>query len=174
MHLAMAAEWFPLLGLISTMAGILRRFGNVPPNAQFDVMVRLYAPAFTATGSGLFAALVNILPTWIVLVGRDLIRTLSGQAPAPASVESHNDRKSPRSGFAGRPPVRRGARARNASPQHGATLHPLMDVLILFFCIFLMMPAVKRTVEAEVGATTPSQEKQASLERREQAVKQKD
>ena len=27
-------------------------------------------------------ALINILPTWIVLIGRDLIRTLSGEAPA--------------------------------------------------------------------------------------------
>ena len=90
MHLALAAEWFPLLGLIGTVAGILQTFGNMPPNAKFDEIVRLYAPALTATGSGLFAALVNILPTWIVLVGRDLIRTLSGAAPAPASVESHN------------------------------------------------------------------------------------
>ena len=51
---------------------------------------------------------------------------------------------------------------------------PLIDVLILLFCIFLMMPAVKRTAEAEVGATAPSQEKQAELERREQAVQQKE
>ena len=51
---------------------------------------------------------------------------------------------------------------------------PLIDVLILLFCIFLMMPAVKRTVEAEVGATAPSPEKQAELERREQAVQQKE
>ena len=87
-HLAQAAEWFPLLGLIGTVAGILQTFGTMPENAKFDAIVRLYAPALTATGSGLFAALVNILPTWIVLVGRDLIRTLSGAAPASAPAES--------------------------------------------------------------------------------------
>ena len=32
---------------------------------------------------------------------------------------------------------------------------PLIDVLTLLFCIFLMMPAVKKTTEAEVGATAP-------------------
>jgi hypothetical protein len=90
MHLAQAAEWFPLLGLIGTVAGILQTFGTMPENAKFDAIVRLYAPALTATGSGLFAALVNILPTWIVLVGRDLIRTLSGAAPASAVVESRD------------------------------------------------------------------------------------
>ena len=89
-HLAQAAEWFPLLGLIGTVAGILQTFGNMQKGAEFDEIVRLYAPALTATGSGLFAALINILPTWIVLIGRDLIRTLSGEpsaepaaAPAP-------------------------------------------------------------------------------------------
>jgi len=92
-HLAQAAEWFPLLGLIGTVAGILQTFGNMPENAKFDAIVRLYAPALTATGSGLFAALVNILPTWIVLVGRDLIRSLSGAAPAPALVESRDGRE---------------------------------------------------------------------------------
>ncbi len=81
-HLAQAAEWFPLLGLIGTVAGILQTFGTMPEDAKFDAIVRLYAPALTATGSGLFAALVNILPTWVVLIGRDLIQTLSG-APAP-------------------------------------------------------------------------------------------
>ena len=80
-HLAQAAEWFPLLGLIGTVAGILQTFGTMRRGAEFDEIVRLYAPALTATGSGLFAALVNILPTWIVLIGRDLIRSLSGEAP---------------------------------------------------------------------------------------------
>ena len=32
----------------------------------------------TATGSGLFMALMNILPTWIVNAGRDLILLLAG------------------------------------------------------------------------------------------------
>src|SRR5947209_11889991 len=87
MHLAQAAEWFPLLGLIGTVAGILQTFGNMKKGAEFDEIVRLYAPALTATGSGLFSALINILPTWVVLIGRDLIRTLSGEAPAePAAA----------------------------------------------------------------------------------------
>jgi MotA/TolQ/ExbB proton channel family len=89
-HLAQAAEWFPLLGLIGTVAGILQTFGTIQEDAKFDVIVRQYAPALTATGSGLFAALVNILPTWIVLVGRDLIRTLSGAAPVSAPAASRD------------------------------------------------------------------------------------
>ena len=35
-------------------------------------------------------ALINILPTWIVLIGRDLIRTLSGEA-APEPVVAPPD-----------------------------------------------------------------------------------
>ena len=41
-------------------------------------IIRNYAPAITATGSGLFMAFMNILPTWIVSVGRELIRSLAG------------------------------------------------------------------------------------------------
>ncbi|MBI3409253.1 MAG: MotA/TolQ/ExbB proton channel family protein [Planctomycetes bacterium] len=77
-NLAQAAEWFPMLGLLGTVGGILQTFaastGTIHPN---DI-----SPAITATGSGLFMALVNILPTWIVLVGRDLILTLGGGAGA--------------------------------------------------------------------------------------------
>jgi MotA/TolQ/ExbB proton channel family protein len=98
-HLAQAAEWFPLLGLIGTVAGILQTFGTMRRGAEFDEIVRLYAPALTATGSGLFAALVNILPTWIVLIGRDLIRSLSGEAP-PAEPAAAPDGQSQ----AARPP----------------------------------------------------------------------
>jgi MotA/TolQ/ExbB proton channel family len=97
-HLAQAAEWFPLLGLIGTVAGILQTFGNMEKGAEFDQIVRLYAPALTATGSGLFAALINILPVWIVLIGRDLIRTLSGEStveapsgPRADSVDGHGE-----------------------------------------------------------------------------------
>jgi hypothetical protein len=77
-NLAQAAEWFPLLGLIGTVAGILQTFSQVQPGTPPGRIIQLYAPAITATGSGLFMALINILPTWIVLVGRDLIRTLGG------------------------------------------------------------------------------------------------
>jgi hypothetical protein len=84
-NLAQAAEWFPLLGLLGTVAGILQTFGSIKGPTPPERIVALYAPAITATGSGLFMALINILPTWIVMVGRDLIRTLSGDPePAPA------------------------------------------------------------------------------------------
>jgi hypothetical protein len=82
-NLAQAAEWFPLLGLLGTVAGILQTFSSISgPTAQARI-IQLYAPALTATGSGLFMALINILPSWVVLLGRDLIRTLGGEA-APA------------------------------------------------------------------------------------------
>jgi hypothetical protein len=82
-HLAQSAEWFPLLGLIGTVAAILQTFHsfhpdpNVPPPTPQTIINR-YAPAITATGSGLFMALLNILPSWMVTSGRDLIRSLAG------------------------------------------------------------------------------------------------
>jgi MotA/TolQ/ExbB proton channel family protein len=84
-NLAHAAEWFPMLGLIGTVGGILQTFSGfsgtqtVTPSA----IISKYAPAITATGSGLFMAFINILPSWIVLVGRDLIKTLGGGTPPP-------------------------------------------------------------------------------------------
>ncbi len=84
-HLAQGAEWFPLLGLIGTVAAILQTFSSITPgsNPTPQDIIRKYAPAITATGSGLFMALANILPTWVVAVGRDLIRGLAGY-PTPA------------------------------------------------------------------------------------------
>jgi hypothetical protein len=79
-NLAQAAEWFPMLGLLGTVAGILQTFSQVRTGIEPDTVIRLYAPAITATGSGLFMALINILPTWVVLIGRELIRTLGGQS----------------------------------------------------------------------------------------------
>jgi hypothetical protein len=77
-NLAQAAEWFPLLGLLGTVAGILQTFstmtGQVPP----EQIIKLYTPAITATGSGLFMALINILPSWMVLVSREVILALGG------------------------------------------------------------------------------------------------
>lgn len=85
-NLAQAAEWFPLLGLIGTVAGILQTFSSItaPGVGQVSAteVIQKYSPAITATGSGLFMALINILPTWVVLVGRDLIQALGG-GPAP-------------------------------------------------------------------------------------------
>lgn len=77
-HLALAAEWFPLLGLLGTVAGILQTFGSIQGPTAPEKIIQLYAPAITATGAGLLMALANILPTWVVLVGRDLIRSLAG------------------------------------------------------------------------------------------------
>ena len=79
-HLAQAAEWFPLLTVCSapSLAFCRRsaRWGRSSTTPQ--QIITLYSPAITATCSGLFMALINILPTWLVLVGRDLIRTLGG------------------------------------------------------------------------------------------------
>ena len=85
-NLAQAAEWFPMLGLIGTVAGILDAFST--HGAGSVIQPRVIAPAITATGAGLFMALINILPTWIVLLGRDLILLLSGAAPAPPGESS--------------------------------------------------------------------------------------
>jgi hypothetical protein len=86
-HLSQAAEWFPLLGLIGTVAAILQTFNSITPGSTPtpQEIIRKYAPAITATGSGLFMALLNILPTWIVGMGRDLIRSLGGY-PDPTPI----------------------------------------------------------------------------------------
>jgi hypothetical protein len=80
-NLAQAAEWFPMLGLIGTVAGILEAFSASQGGVAIEP--RVIAPAITATGSGLFMALINILPAWVVLLGRDLILLLSGVQPRP-------------------------------------------------------------------------------------------
>jgi|SRR5438105_1245844 len=84
-NLAQAAEWFPLLGLLGTVAGILQTFSSISGPVEPARIVNLYAPAITATGSGLFMALVNILPTWIVLFGREMILSLAGGETATAA-----------------------------------------------------------------------------------------
>jgi hypothetical protein len=81
-HLAQAAEWFPLLGLLGTVAGILQTFSGIKGSVTPGEVIRLYAPAITATGSGLLMALANILPAWVVLLGRQLIQALGGGEPA--------------------------------------------------------------------------------------------
>lgn len=75
-RLAQASEWFPLLGLIGTVGGILQTFSSITGSTAPERIIQLYAPALTATGSGLFMAFINILPLWMVLVGRGLISTL--------------------------------------------------------------------------------------------------
>jgi hypothetical protein len=90
-NLAQAAEWFPLLGLIGTVAGIMQTFaafGGATEVVTQQQIIFKYAPAITATCSGLFMALINILPTWVVLIGRDIIGSLGGEAPSePASPD---------------------------------------------------------------------------------------
>ncbi len=81
-NLAQAAEWFPLLGLIGTVAGILQTFSSITGPTPPERIIQMYAPAITATGSGLFMALINILPSWVVIIGRDLILALGGESPA--------------------------------------------------------------------------------------------
>lgn len=82
-HLAQGAEWFPLLGLLGTVGGILQTFSQMRGASITPAeIIQNYAPAITATGSGLFMALLNILPTWLVNTGRDLILSLSGDPPA--------------------------------------------------------------------------------------------
>ncbi len=95
-NLAQGAEWFPLLGLIGTVAAILQTFSSLSTNPTPQEIIQRYAPAITATGSGLFMALINILPTWVVTMGRDLIRSLGGHAmpeeaatPATAPVTNN-------------------------------------------------------------------------------------
>src|SRR5262245_14158064 len=82
-NLAQASEWFPLLGLLGTVAAILQTFSQITIFTPQEI-IKSYAPAITATGSGLFMALINILPSWLVPVGRDLIRALGGaDTPVP-------------------------------------------------------------------------------------------
>jgi hypothetical protein len=79
-----------LLGLLGTVAGILQTFSSIQGPTPPERIIMLYAPAITATGSGLFMALINILPTWVVLLGRDLIRALGGEAePAEPGAEPY-------------------------------------------------------------------------------------
>ena len=87
-NLAQAAEWFPLLGLLGTVAGILQTFSSFKGQADLKTsdIISSYAPAITATASGLLMALVNIFPTWMVLIGRQLIVALGGE-DKPAKPE---------------------------------------------------------------------------------------
>lgn len=77
-RLAQSSEWFPLLGLIGTVAGILQTFSQITETTTPIKIIQSYAPAITATGSGLLMALLNILPAWMTLVGRGLILALAG------------------------------------------------------------------------------------------------
>jgi hypothetical protein len=87
-NLSQAAEWFPLLGLLGTVAGILQTFSAISGPVEPARVIALYAPAITATGSGLFMALLNILPTWIVLFGREVLLSLGGGEASAGDLPS--------------------------------------------------------------------------------------
>ena len=93
-NLMQAAEWFPLLGLIGTVAGIMQTFAGFDNGgdvvSQQQVIAR-YASAITATCSGLFMALVNLLPGWVVALGRDVIRALAGPTAPPPQDDGQAD-----------------------------------------------------------------------------------
>lgn len=90
-NLAQAAEFFPMLGLLGTVGGILQTFSSITGPVAPHVIIEKYAPAITATGSGLFMALINILPPWMVLLGRDLIMTLGGGTTSPSHRANPGD-----------------------------------------------------------------------------------
>jgi hypothetical protein len=81
-NLAQAAEWFPMLGLLGTVGGILQTFASVSDTITPNVIIQKYAPAITATGCGLYMAFINILPPWIVIMGRQTIASLGGGRPS--------------------------------------------------------------------------------------------
>lgn len=104
-HLAQATEWFPLMGLLGTVAGLLKTFSNFEETTPPGEVIKNFAPAITATGSGLFMALINIFPTWVVKVGRDLIQSLGGEEPIQGATIEENapsGRSSARSSGTGR------------------------------------------------------------------------
>ena len=69
-NLIQAAEWFPLLGLIGTVAGILQTFSSITSTTAPERIIQMYAPAITATGSGLFMVRINHPPrVWPMLIG---------------------------------------------------------------------------------------------------------
>ncbi|MER3415146.1 MAG: hypothetical protein C4297_02910 [Gemmataceae bacterium] len=73
------AEWFPLLGLLGTVTAILQTFSTVgaQENVPTREIIRLYAPALTTTGSGLAMTFLNLVPNWVVAMGRNLIQRLA-------------------------------------------------------------------------------------------------
>ncbi len=86
-QLAQTAEWFPLLGLIGTVAAILQTFSSISSSAVTpQEIIRKYAPAITATGGGLLMALINILPSWTVSIGRELIRNIIMSSDPPTMM----------------------------------------------------------------------------------------
>ena len=74
---------------VAAAFGLNAMISQTPPAASMALRIKKYAPAITATGGGLYMALINILPSWVVGVGRDLIRGLAGVAP-PDTAEGQS------------------------------------------------------------------------------------
>jgi hypothetical protein len=74
-----AADWFPLLGLFGTLVGILQTFAHISVQESVSQreIISLYAPSLTTAASGLLMAFLNIVPLWLVSVGRGLILSLA-------------------------------------------------------------------------------------------------
>lgn len=85
-RLHQTSDWFPLLGLFGTLAGILQTFARI--SAQADTpqqeIIQLYAPSLTTAASGLLMAFLNLLPLWLAAVGRGLILSLTMSPSKPA------------------------------------------------------------------------------------------
>jgi len=83
-RLYQAADWFPLLGLFGTLVGILQTFAeiSVQESVSQREIVSLYAPSLTTAASGLLMAFVNIVPLWLVSVGRGMILSLAAPPSA--------------------------------------------------------------------------------------------
>ena len=79
-----AADWFPLLGLFGTLVGILQTFAQISEQEAVSQreIVSLYAPSLTTAASGLLMAFLNIVPLWLVSVGRSLILSLAAPPAA--------------------------------------------------------------------------------------------
>ena len=60
---ASCCEFFPLLGLLGTVLGILNTFGNMPSNMDSSAMQEIlgnFAPALTTTVSGILCLIPNL------------------------------------------------------------------------------------------------------------------
>jgi biopolymer transport protein ExbB/TolQ len=84
-RLYQAADWFPLLGLFGTLVGILQTFAKISTQESVSQqeIVSLYAPSLTTAASGLLMAFLNLVPLWLVSVGRGMVLSL---AAPPAAV----------------------------------------------------------------------------------------
>ena len=136
-HLASAAEWFPLLGLIGTVAAILQTFSSIgaPGATPEETVTPGDHPQIRPGHHGHGKRPVHGAHEHPADVGR---------APRP-----RHDSLSRR-----RPGAEEGGGAMIDRPKRSVTRFfvPLIDVLILLFCIFLLMPFVSTSGESRTRA----------------------